>query len=275
MTGKKISESVPGSEENDLLTLVKEMRVHTEIAPGFRKALGAALMTRGLKDCDIESAPLAGLTFLHFRKPVEHPQFTSSLKPQVVGAEEIGLNWIYDSGLNLVRSDTRFVLNNRVRQERVDGALEIIEKYDPILFGLVDHWITHFVLVNSPTYKSASHPHLFGLIYIDVDRSIDEIAISIVHEFAHQELFLINLVDRLVNSESDFRLVHAPYQGTERPTIGRLHSAHALFRMTQFETKIGHPGLPEHLDKLKKTNASFQSGDLTPIGWKLIHEIYS
>jgi hypothetical protein len=90
---------------------------------------------------------------------------------------------------------------------------------------------------------------------------------------AHQELFLVNLVDRLVNSSSDYALAHAPLQGTERPPIGRLHSAHALFRMRGLQKRAGWAHA-ETDRLLAETCRSFTGDDLTPLAEEIVAKVY-
>lgn len=125
------------------------------------------------------------------------------------------------------------------------------------------------------TFRSGSHPHAFGCVFFGErisEFSMPEVATSIVHEMAHQELFLFNLLDRLVQSEADFKLVHAPFQGTKRPTIGRLHSFYALFRMVEFQRGAGIPS-SRHSDMLLATSETFEPNDLTDYGQRLVSAI--
>ncbi len=98
------------------------------------------------------------------------------------------------------------------------------------------------------------------------------LAVSIVHEMAHQELFLINVLDRLVEESADFSLVHAPFQGIVRPPIGRLHSLYALFRMVEFEKQSGLPN-ERHQQLIFDTIDSFQDFELTDFARQLVRAI--
>lgn len=126
-------------------------------------------------------------------------------------------------------------------------------------------------------FGAASSPHLFGCIFITrqwLAQSLEKRMTSLVHELAHQELFLVNLVDRLVNSSSDYSLAHAPYQGTQRPPIGRLHSAHALFRMRNLQKQVGWKH--DETDRvLAETCRSFTSEELTPLAAELVEKVYT
>ena len=94
-------------------------------------------------------------------------------------------------------------------------------------------------------------------------------AVMIILVIAHQELFLINLLDRLVNQPFDYNEVHAPFQGTKRPPIGRLHSMWALYRMVQFQ-KIQNEVDYKYRELLVKNVEAFEDQELTPFGKKLV-----
>lgn len=125
-------------------------------------------------------------------------------------------------------------------------------------------------------FGAASTPHLFGCIFVSqrwIEQPFEKRMTSLVHELAHQELFMVNLVDRLVNSSADYALAHAPLQGTMRPPIGRLHSAHALFRMRNFQREVGWES-SESDRLLADTCRTFQPGELTPLASELVNKVY-
>lgn len=85
----------------------------------------------------------------------------------------------------------------------------------------------------------------------------------------HQELFLINTLDRIVNHEFDFNMIHAPFQGRERPPIARMHSLFALYRMVQLERKSGiSRGANSEL--MKENLNGFSDGELTDFGSSIV-----
>ncbi len=173
-------------------------------------------------------------------------------------------------------------LDRRVELAEVDAdweacfemALELIGAHDPgALHALREH-MTYVCTLQTEDFRSASHPHYFGTLYLKRVNDPRALAVSLVHELAHQELFLINLVDRLILSESDYKLAHAPYQGKSRPPIGRLHSAHALYRMISLERRILPDSAGKHEAVLKDTVATFGRDELTNFGWRMVHEVY-
>jgi hypothetical protein len=86
---------------------------------------------------------------------------------------------------------------------------------------------------------------------------------------AHQELFLVNLLDRLVNEPWDYNQVHAPFQGIKRPPIGRLHSLWALYRMVQFQRSTGNVN-QKHQNLLRQNVKAFEDQELTSFAKKLV-----
>lgn len=157
----------------------------------------------------------------------------------------------------------------------ISQAEAYLRQASPTVASLKDRWAPSFMKLANVGFRSGSHPHAFGCIFFG-DRisefSVPEVATSIVHELAHQELFLLNLVDRLVESDADFKLVHAPFQGTKRPTIGRLHSLYALFRMVEFQRALGLLST-RHSDMLLATSQTFDPRDLTEYGERLVNAV--
>lgn len=137
--------------------------------------------------------------------------------------------------------------------------------------------IQAMVALEDSGFGAASTPHLFGCLFVTrqwLGQPFEKRMTSLVHELAHQELFVINLVDRLVNSSCDYALAHAPLQGKARPPIGRLHAAHALFRMRDFQKRVGW----EHAENdrlLAETCGTFKAGELTPFADELVGKVYA
>jgi hypothetical protein len=157
-------------------------------------------------------------------------------------------------------------------REKLEEAMAIVEQANQGLATLRESNITGFIRVAGVNFRSASHPHIFGLILLGdgvLEQSTPQLAVSVVHEMAHQELFLVNLLDRLVNEPWDYNQVHAPFQGTKRPPIGRLHSLWALYRMVQFQRSIGNIN-QKHQDLLRQNVEAFEDQELTSFAKKLV-----
>lgn len=139
----------------------------------------------------------------------------------------------------------------------------------------LDRWMESFVFLKMTDQYSASNPHFWGVLFLASGRTGDELATSLIHELAHQELFLINLVDRLLTEPASSGVEYSPYQRKDRPGIGRLHSAHALFRMIQWHEHLGDElNRREHARLLAETVQSFRPEDLTELGGKIVNGVY-
>lgn len=148
--------------------------------------------------------------------------------------------------------------------------------YRPIL-----EWLSPFVFFDSSDWLASSQPHMAGAIFLN--RSLlgsDALTETLIHEMAHQELFCLNLIDRLVKPHADNQLTYAPFQKTERPAIGRLHAAHSLYRTCQFHAALAAQDslqakrFAEASHSLTATVATLSPSDFTPLGNLLIQQCY-
>lgn len=158
----------------------------------------------------------------------------------------------------LVGSEARLAAISASDLLVIDSAVSEILEVIPELkasFDLIDH----FVFYESSEWAASSQPHYFGAIFLKSSLLKNgKLAETIVHELAHQELFGLNLLDRLVAEAADEKRTYAPFQRVERPTIGRLHAAHALYRVSQFYARAEKT--------LDQTICTFDPGDLTELG---------
>lgn len=130
----------------------------------------------------------------------------------------------------------RLIDHNSEYVELISSSLDRIRKYSPKIFDYLNKYVPFILVVEKNEAYSLSTPHLFGTIIISESLffSNEDIDITIVHELAHQELFLVNLVDPLIDEKFLTNLEYSPFQNKERPPMGRLHASHALFRMTEY-----------------------------------------
>lgn len=167
---------------------------------------------------------------------------------------------------------SRIICFETAVEENLREALKLIENSNINLASLTKEILSGFIRIENVNFRSASHPHVFGLILIGdgvKQQNSSQMAVSIVHELAHQELFLVNLLDRLVNQPFDYHEVHAPFQGVKRPPIGRLHSLWALYRMVQFQNEIGEVN-QKYKSLLKQNLEAFEEQELTNFAKKLV-----
>jgi hypothetical protein len=155
--------------------------------------------------------------------------------------------------------------------DKIRFAIAEIEKYASDTGRELARWITNFLKIDDVPFRSASHPHAFGCVLLSSrigTMTAIELATSLVHEMGHQDLFLLNIIDRLIQQNADYKLAHAPFQGTSRPPIGRLHSYFALYRMIQFQDSIGLD-TEKYRRLFAETKDSFMKDELTDYGFQI------
>jgi hypothetical protein len=186
---------------------------------------------------------------------------------------DLDLKSLFSRSLNNFPNCKLDILNNN-KSDLLQSALKIIEQTAPSTYNELINLIDTFVVLDTDGFRSASHPHFIGALFIKIQNSPMLLATSIIHELAHQELFLINFIDRLVNVKFDYNEIHSPFQNRPRPPIGRLHSAHAIFRMLQFDIQADLNNQQKYKDLLENTILTFNEDELTSFSWSLIHEVY-
>lgn len=158
----------------------------------------------------------------------------------------------------------------------INNLFESFNIFDPGLYLEISKIFRFAARITSSTFSGASNPKAFGTVFIGDNFSKLEIKfqqMSLVHELAHQELFLIQLIDRLVISEKDAHYIMSPYQGRPRPPIGRIHSLWALFRMCQFANRLGIDD-SFYRKTICETKATLLQADLTQFGNVIITTVF-
>jgi HEXXH motif-containing protein len=123
---------------------------------------------------------------------------------------------------------------------------------------------------------SGSSPRFFGCVLLPAGLfgiPPHRFALALVHELAHHELFVLNAHDRLTAPDGDDVWRLSIFAGLPRPTMGRFHAAHALFRMIQLARQLNE-GTLGYRGKLWHTVRRFRKGELTPMGQALVDEVY-
>lgn len=160
-------------------------------------------------------------------------------------------------------------------KKRIRRAIQLIQLSSPQTWRAFERWITHFLKFENVPFRSASHPHAFGCIFLNprLELMSDlELSTSIVHEMGHQDLFLLNIIDRLIQVPADYKLAHAPFQERMRPPIGRLHSYFALFRMIQFQDQNALDS-NHYRNLFEQTRTTFADDELTPFGFQIVEAV--
>lgn len=149
--------------------------------------------------------------------------------------------WEYCVGtITPAGTDVRLAAPTAGEAQRLAAGLSLVRRHWPEVWEIFPRYCPHLCLIEGGSFLSVSDPKAFGTLFLTPGiEHVEEIALTIVHELAHQELFLVNVVDPLVRRDARERLRFAPFQGKLRPPIGRLHAAHALFRMGQLTRRMG------------------------------------
>jgi len=171
-----------------------------------------------------------------------------------------------NSTIELSKLDHRAYLNE---------TMKFIKDTDVTTYNVIVEFVLCLINVESVKFRSTSLPRFLGCIFLNSSKynDIEETALSIVHEMAHYELFLINMLDPLIVDDSKDELVFSDFQNTQRPPIGRLHSCHAIFRMIAFQKKANRTvGDLESI--LNLTLKTFSASSMTEAGRYLVDNIY-
>jgi HEXXH motif-containing protein len=170
----------------------------------------------------------------------------------------------------------RYCPPSAAHHRALDAALEVLKERLPAAHAAVTGWIQRILVVQGANL-SGSSPRFFGCILMPTDQFERPPAVfagELVHEMAHQEMFLLNAYDRLVQPAGDDVWRFSIFARTRRPTMGRLHAAHAIFRMIQVARATHQRALRLRL-QMWMTTRTFREGDLTPFGQALVHDVYS
>lgn len=238
-----------------------------DIAPSFRRRLANGLQIDPLAK-NISALCMGFYGKVHPNR-ILIPHLSRAIDPHQLSVEakaliEATFTNEYDNS-----SVCDFEIETKVKLQE---ALTIVEQANKGLSTLRESNVTGFIRVAGVNFRSASHPHIFGLILLGdgvLSQTEEQLAVSVVHEMAHHELFLVNLLDRLVNEPWDYNQVHAPFQGMKRPPIGRLHSLWALYRMVQFQRSTGNVN-QKYQDLLRQNVEAFEDQELTSFARRLV-----
>jgi hypothetical protein len=178
------------------------------------------------------------------------------------------------SALKLASPDDQ----HKLKEKHVFVEQALLENH-PELHAAYREAVSSVAFVDTKEFGAASSPRVFGNLFFGSSHylraSVTELVQSIAHEMGHQELFLINLLDRLVAQETDGNMQYAPLQDTERPPIGRIHACHALFRiLSTHDLKICVEGTEPLVKQLEQTIETLNHGECTAYGQKILDHVY-
>jgi hypothetical protein len=264
--------------ELDVLTEIKDALVRGEwifafIFPEFRASLIESLLQKSGNRQQLQRVPTCFLASALYRKEAPLREEVGGKLLSSVGVEIVDRDVRWERKFwevaveELVGKEASLRFVGDKESKRIEEAVAHVIRSFPASEAF--QFIRQIVIYGGAKWIAASHPHYAGSLFIHEDEIREEsLAESIVHELAHQELFCLNLIDRLVLPAADYEYVYAPFQKRERPTIGRLHAAHSLYRSGQFSKEAAAT------DFLKQTLATLDRKNLTELGGVLVEKCY-
>ncbi len=234
------------------------------IWPAFRQSLEKKISQKGL--------PFPFLTANYYRQLEIPKNWEPKIKenPFCVIDSSVGEGVpFWNVACEVVFKGTKLGTFPKGAEVQIRHALSEIELAFPTLkkdFETYSNCLVVYQGEDRAKYDSGSQPHFAGALFMH-ERTLlsPTLSWSLVHEMAHQELFGLNLADRLVTEVGDDHWEFAPFQKESRPTLGRFHAAFALYRTIQLNEKIGK-STAEEKQLLLQTLSTFRDGDLTYLG---------
>jgi HEXXH motif-containing protein len=157
----------------------------------------------------------------------------------------------------------------------LDAGLALLKERAPHAHAAVTGWVSRIMVVQGASV-SGSSPRFCGCLLLPAglfEVPPRRFVTGLIHELAHQEVFVLNAYDRLTDPSGDDVWRFSAFAGVSRPTVGRLHAAHALFRLIQLSRQTS-AGTFVNRSKLWRTLRTFRKGELTPLGQALVDEVY-
>lgn len=202
------------------------------LAPAFRKKLADSTFKQNVWPCSLNGLCLIYYGYASSLSELEGLDADSFLDSKIGSKASV----VFERIVKKVFNENALLCSfSDAEKSAINKAADRLKQKWPD-FDEPYRQVTLFVRTRNAVVLGASFPHTFGAVYYGdnlpkVDG--DTLSVSLAHEVAHHELFLINLYDRLIVTEADRFLKYAPLQKKERPPIGRLHAFYALFRMIQ------------------------------------------
>jgi HEXXH motif-containing protein len=159
---------------------------------------------------------------------------------------------------------------------RLEAALSHIAAWDRDTHDQIRRHLFAVYFLDGIAPSSFTVARFFGHVFLSARESLDteDIALLLIHEMAHTELNLITLFDDLFSPQSLRTEAYAPFQQKMRGPVGRVHAAHALYRMLNF-ARASHSQHTEGLLRdFAATLATFDDVEPTSLGKVLIAELY-
>lgn len=132
--------------------------------------------------------------------------------------------------------------------QQIEEALACLSDQVPDVYGESEVLVHQFFLLESNRFVAGSTFDLQGaiLLKIDEDISLLDIVDLIIHEIAHQYLFLLSTLDPLCLNDPN-QLHPSPLRQESRPLLGNYHSffvlARLVYALSQLQQRGGYKGI--------------------------------
>ncbi|MCB1197435.1 MAG: hypothetical protein KDK51_03615 [Deltaproteobacteria bacterium] len=156
-------------------------------------------------------------------------------------------NFLHSFDLELEKEADYAITENKIAdlQAKLTQALHMIETYWPAAFTELTAIMKSYIWYEEEgkTSKAYSSPKNFGITFLSAPHfshvSVETLATQLVHEAAHQILFVECAIDPLIPNDYG-KEVYSPFRDNMRPAIGALHALMAMARMLMWAEKIEH-----------------------------------
>jgi hypothetical protein len=175
-------------------------------------------------------------------------------------------------------------------QELVKDALEVMAEGAPQVYEELKNLVNMIILVDSERFIGGSSFDIQGCILLKVapQYPLLEIVDILVHEAAHQYIFLLSTLDPLCLNDRN-KLYPSPLRKDPRPIMGNFHAIFVLGRFiytlnflrdSSYAERLGACKLKEKIDLYKEKISLalpcfYEHAHLTALGARLIGSVES
>jgi hypothetical protein len=121
----------------------------------------------------------------------------------------------------------------------ISKSLELIEVAMPHLYSQMISFIRYYIPMDAPnqlTHNSMSVKYLSGVIFISSAYNDFRLAEALVHEYHHNELYLLQETESLFKHNDE--LYYSPFREDPRPLNGLFHAVYVFSGVAEFIKNI-------------------------------------
>ncbi len=125
--------------------------------------------------------------------------------------------------------------------DSLNEACELISACHPTIYEEISRYVRVLIPIVPPdptTSVSSSSPIALGLLWMSLNADIPTIAETIVHEYHHQKLNALLLVEPVIAGPTKEAIFYSPWRNDPRPLLGILHGAFAFGGVLDFYRRL-------------------------------------